>query len=526
MTRNVIGPASPAESARRYFALAALVFFFTGCGDRATEPPPPPPPPPEPPAGTPGLTIVAGAGVTDTVDAEPVQALVVEVRDAQGKIVSGASVRFQSRPPSDPTRQSEGAVFVCALTATTCAGSQFVADTTDVSGRAQALIRLGTVPGKAIVLVTVPERGLADSATFTVTVGAPARIIVSPQDTTIDISSSVTIQAVAADRHGNARSEVPTLSTGAGNAVTVDAASNVATGVDMGTQAVYARLGGVTDSAVMRVRPTGRLLLWAPTLALVRLMDINGKAQLTVVGNVGSDYGAFPRFGPNRRGITLHSAMSSYAGPSRDAIVVDTTGTPRRDISGFSNIIAVRQTDDGNVMVVGRRTGDPGWYAVFRVTADNAITLLKTLDGFSDVYGGVDITYDGKRVAYIDGNALAVLDVSTGALTILDNAGRGPRWSVQGDRLVYLSPSNCQNGVDNNNGVATVINADGSGRRVLGNFCFSPGLGWSPDGKYIIGRDRDGLALRIVRVSDGMDVFMRYRDADTFFIDYYQPDWR
>src|SRR5205823_14908554 len=135
-----------------------------------------------------------------------------------------------------------------------------------------------------------------------------------------------------------------------------------------------------------------------------RLMDMNGKNQQTVVANVGSDFGAFPRFGPNRQGITLHSAASSYAGPSSDAIVVDTTGTPRRDISGFSSIIAVRQTDDGNVMVVGRRTGDPGWYAVFRITADNTITLLKTLDGFSDIYGSVDITYDGKRVAYIDGN--------------------------------------------------------------------------------------------------------------------------
>jgi hypothetical protein len=514
-------------SARRYFALAALVIFFTGCGDRATEPPPPPPPPPEPPAGTPGLTIVAGAGVTDTVDAEPVQALVVEVRDTRGKIASGAVVRFQSRPPSDPTRQSEGAVFVCALTAVTCFGSPFVADTTDLAGRASAVIRLGTVPGKAVVLVTVPDLGLADSATFTVTVGAAARIIVSPQDTTIDIGSTVTVQAVAADRRGNARSEAPALSTASGSAVTVDAASNVVTGRDMGTQAVYARLGQVTDSAVMRVRPTGRLLVWSPALAIVRLMDINGKNQQTVVANVGSDYGAFPRFGPSRQGLTLHSAASSYAGPSRDAIVIDTTGSPRRDISGFNSIIAVRQTDDGNVMVVGRRTGDPGWYAVFRITADNTITLLKTLDGFSDIYGSVDITYDGKRVAYIDGNALAVLDVSTGALTILDGAARGPRWSVQGDRLVYLtSPSSCPDNLNTLDGLPTVINTDGSGRRVLGNFCFSSGLGWSPDGKYIVGRAGGGYALGIVRLSDGMDVFMRYRDPDTFFIDYCQPDWR
>ncbi len=102
----------------------------------------------------------------------------------------------------------------------------------------------------------------------------------------------------------------------------------------------------------------------------------------------------------------------------------------------------------------------------------------------------------------------------------------GPRWSVEGDRLAYLSPSDCQNGVDNNNGVATVINVDGSGRRVLGNFCFSPGVSWSPDGKYVIGRASEGLALRIVRVADGMDVYMRYRDPDNFFADYYQPDWR
>jgi hypothetical protein len=209
-------------------------------------------------------------------------------------------------------------------------------------------------------------------------------------------------------------------------------------------------------------------------------------------------------------------------GPSTDAIVLDTTGTPRRDIMGFSSIIAVRQTDDGNVTVVGRLSGDPGWYGVFRVTADNTITLLRTLAGFSDIYGSVDITYDGNRVAYIDGNGLAVLDVSTVALTNLVSAARSPRWSVQGDRLAYLVPATCPGELD---GLAFVINPDGTGGKPLTDSCFSPGLAWSPDGQYVIGRAGEGLAFRIVRVSDGMPVFFRFVSGGQF-IDYYQPDWR
>lgn len=254
----------------------------------------------------------------------------------------------------------------------------------------------------------------------------------------------------------------------------------------------------------------------------MRLVNINGKDEQTLITSVGSDFGVFPRFSRTRQGITLHSAtQQSSFGPSRDAIVLDTTGTPRRDIIGFSSIIAVRQTDDGNVMVVGRRSGDPGWYGVFRVTADNTITLLRTLEGFSDIYGSVDITYDGNRVAYIDGNGLAILDVSTGALTKLAIAARSPRWSVQGDRLAYLVPATCLGELD---GLAYVINADGSGGKALTGSCFSPGLGWSPDGKYVIGR-AGFLALRIVRASDGMAVIFTFVSGGQF-IDYYQPDWR
>jgi hypothetical protein len=482
-----------------------LVAVAASCGDGGTAPA----------TGKAHIEIVAGSGVTDSVDAQPVPPLTVEIRDGRGRVVSDAVVRFQASLPYSPG--TEASVFACALTAATCE-SQLVTDTTDHAGRAQVGIRLGSVPGKAAVMVTVPALGLQDSATFTVTPGAPYSISIFPRDTILDIGASFTISGHAVDRYGNARPELATFYTVAGNVVSLEPASSVVTARDLGSQHVYASLGKLADSATVRVAPTGRLVVWSPSLARVRLIDINGKNARTLIGNVGSDFGVFPRFDPTRQHFTLHSAAPSSAGPSSDAIVFDTTGT-RRDVIGFSSIIAVRQINDGNLMVVGRRSVDPNGYYAFRVTADNTITLLRTLDGLSGTYGGADITYDGNRVAYIAGGALNVMDITTGAVTNLATTASSPRWSVQGDRLAYLFPSTCPNDLD---GVVTVINADGSARSVLTNSCMSPGLAWSPDGKYVIGRSSEAdVGLRIVRVSDGMSVLTHLDGSD-----YYQPDWR
>lgn len=175
-------------SVRRYLALVALVTLLTSCGDGATAPR----------NGVPGLKVVVGSGVTDTVLTQPAQALIAEVRDTRGEVVPGVIVRFQSRPPSDTARQFyEAAIFVCQLTASSCFNSQFVADTTDRSGRVKALVRLGSVAGKAVVLVTVPELGVQDSAIFTVTPGAPVKLNLSTRDTTLDIAGAATLRGCA-----------------------------------------------------------------------------------------------------------------------------------------------------------------------------------------------------------------------------------------------------------------------------------------------------------------------------------------
>ena len=500
---------------RHHVALVSVVILGAACGDGGTGPS----------SGPPGVRIVAGAGATDTVLTQPAQALIAEVRDTRGKVVPGVIVRFQSRPPSDTARQFyEAAIFVCQLTASSCFNSQFVADTTDRSGRVKALVRLGSVAGKAVVLVTVPELGVQDSATFTVTPGAPVKLNLSTRDTTLDIAGAATLRGHAADQFGNTRSEVAAFSAGPGGAVTVDAATSTVTGRDLGTQWVYAHVGGLTDSAIVRVVPAGRLVVWSASQSLVRLVDTDGKAERTIFTNAASDIGVFPTFDPTRQRITLHTGAPN-TGVATDAIVLDTTGTPRRDISGFSNIVAVRETDDGNVMVVGRRTTDPQGTYLFRVTADNTITLLTMLNLSNGSYGGADITHDGSRVAHLNGSVLSVLDVSTGITTQLDDGARSPRWSVQGDRLVYLRAW-CTSGFD---GIPIVVNADGSGSRILSNFCFSPGLAWSPDGSYIVGRNSNyeyaEIGLRIMRVSDGASVVAHFFSGG-LPMDYYQPDWR
>jgi hypothetical protein len=54
---------------------------------------------------------------------------------------------------------------------------------------------------------------------------------------------------------------------------------------------------------------------------------------------------------------------------------------------------------------------------------------------------------------------------------------------------------------------------------VLTTEAYSPGLAWSPDGQWLLGRQTAGR-LALVRVSDGLTIPLR------FTIDLFQPSWR
>jgi Tol biopolymer transport system component len=257
---------------------------------------------------------------------------------------------------------------------------------------------------------------------------------------------------------------------------------------------------------------------------VVRLVDINGANERTILSAVSSNFGVLPRFDPTRRRVTLHTASPQGGGTPDDLIVIDTTGTQRRDVGpaiGFSAIMATRLLPDGTVLVVGRRDLDLSHpdFSVWRVAADNTITFLAYIPDLGLSFGGADISHTGTRVAYAANAAtfppeLYVLDIASGATTLIDANGNSPRWSAQDDRLSYLA-----------SGVAMVANADGTGRRSLGSGTFSEGLAWSPNGTYIVGHASEANALRVLRVADGAEVMAYFRSA-TAVRDYGQPDWR
>ena len=152
------------------FVVLASVLLACGGGGDGGNPLVPP---------TAGIRAVAGANVTDTVLALQNQALIVEVRNNDGKLAQGVVVRFEAQSPADTSRRYEPAVFVCSLSTPSCGntyGTQFTTDTTHSQGRAKALIRLGQVAGRAVVLLFVPELGLVDSVAFTVTPGSVGRV--------------------------------------------------------------------------------------------------------------------------------------------------------------------------------------------------------------------------------------------------------------------------------------------------------------------------------------------------------------
>lgn len=509
-------PVRSAFPALRIAAPLALVLAYTACGGDG---------PTQPGSQFTGVRATLGANATDTVLALQPQALIVEVRGTDGRAAKGVTVRFEAQPSADTTRRNEAAINVCQLTSSTCT-SPFVSDTTDDQGHAKAMVRMGTVAGKAVIRLLVPELGMVDSVTFTVTPGAAARVRALTADTALDIGATAALRGRVTDRFNNTRADVPTMSLGTGTAATLDAATGTVTGKDMGTQWLYARFGSFVDSTIVRVVPAGRLVVWSSLLRQVRLVNTNGSAVVTLASNVSSDNGAFPRFDAARQRVTLHAGTASYGGPSTNIVVADTGPIARRDIAGtttgFTAIISTRQLADGTLLVVGQQSGTA--FSLWRVGTDGSVALAAGLPAIQGTYGGADIARDGSKVVYytsgVTGSSLRLLDVGSGTTTDLPVMGSSPRLSPSADRVAYLRSSYSYDGAP------AVVNVDGTNATPVNSLNMSPGLSWSSDGAYLLGRASDYSGLRLIRMSDGATVSLRFRASAGGVEDYYQPDWR
>jgi hypothetical protein len=434
------------------------------------------------PNGT-GIRIVAGAPVTDTVLARPLQALVAEARLA-GQPLVGVVVRFEAMPSPDTSRRFEQAVSVAKITQNTL--GWVVSDTTNSAGRASSLVQLGTIAGVARVVVSIPELGLADTAAFTVEPGNAARIFFTPRDTALLAGSSYNVSAWVTDRHGNKRSDPVTFTRGS-NTASVDAAGHVTVGSTVGRGAATMTAGSVTDSARFVLLPAEPIALFyndfgAGSIATARL-DGSALKLLTAATQP-----AFPNMSPT-------GDLIAYQQQENDGsviYVVDGAGARRRLVD--ARLVWPQQSahfsGDGQfIYFSGKAPGDGP--AVWRVRVDGT-SLTKIVNILSNSSGGqIGVAPDGSRIAYSEYTGVTVMELATSAKTYLNGYGSFLEFSPDSKRLAYLSSS------------IIVANANGTSPKQVTDALatFDAGLTWLPGGSWLLVRANFGPM--IINISTG-----------------------
>jgi subtilisin family serine protease len=220
------------------FSVAALALALA-CSDDGTEPRVQRPVPA-------ALAEIAGNGQRGTVGSPLAQPLVVEVRDREGRGVSGVEVAWQ----------------------VTAGGGSVSATRTpsDSRGRAQVQWTLGTRAGENAV--TAQVTGVSWTVTFIATgdPDRPAKVVLTPDTLRFEaIGDTIAVQASINDRYGNAVASPRVVWTVADTGVArVDTAGRVVSRA-AGETVLTARADTATGSAPLTVIPVPRSLQIQPS---------------------------------------------------------------------------------------------------------------------------------------------------------------------------------------------------------------------------------------------------------------------
>jgi hypothetical protein len=468
---------------RRHFLLIAAIFVVTSCGDSSG-----------PSAGRPGLTLVSGFNLTDTIGARPVAALVVEVRDAQGAIVpQGTIVRFT--PVPTPYFQSEMMVEGLASLSFT----NFATGETDAAGRTGVLVQMGPVAGTARIAVSVPTLGVEDTARYTVRPGQPSAILLTPVDTAMYVGSSYTIRGGVVDRWNNVRTDAVVYSATPGVSVT---SSGVVTASTIGRYTLTGTAGGASAIIHLSVIPQGTLAALVNQSDGLHIVTVNldGSGFHDVVRVTDGGIGPRPRWIPGTSTIIY----TDYFGGLQQLRTVDANGK----VSEFFPTPLATMTHQAepspsaNAPVLYFSAYDSRCsdyvYCLFRSGIDG--TNPELLGNF--IAPGQETRHpaaspDGSKVAFaISAGQIQVFDYTTRTVSAWSVAGMYPSWSPDGTQIAYSQ----QYG-----GPLHVINADGTNQRLLNGsrvYSQSPPA-WSPDSKWIIAQNIDYGTLDIIDVATG-----------------------
>jgi hypothetical protein len=234
-------------------ALLALVILIpsVSCGGDSTAP--------LVPAALKGM---GGHGQVGAAGATLPNPLVAQVSTAQGEPVPGVPVTWSVTSGGGSLSPTTG--------------------TTDADGQARATWTLGTVagPNKAVARVD----GMADLAySATAEPGPAVSVVITPSDTTLAPSTTVTFTGAAADQYGNAIAQPGFAWSSSNEAVATIDGGGVATAHGGGTTTISAATGSIQAAAGLSV--TTAPLAMETELVMLRA-TVDGSAELAATAGV------------------------------------------------------------------------------------------------------------------------------------------------------------------------------------------------------------------------------------------------
>ncbi|MBW3572174.1 MAG: hypothetical protein KY467_13825 [Gemmatimonadetes bacterium] len=454
-------------------ATAALL-LAASCGDGGTAPPVS--------SGPAVLHIVSGGATADTIQGV-VAPLVVEVRDANGRPIPGVAVEFTARVVP-------GTSIPALYIRTNGAYSGVAVAVTDVIGRATLNVAMGAYAGPSYLVFGVRSLGLLDSARYEVRPGAPARLAVTPRDTTVAVGASFTMPVSAFDRQGN-----PTVSSGTtlvARTAAVTTSGLTVTAQSFGRTVVVAEAGGMRDSLMLAVVPRGTLAAQEGIGVMLLASDGTGARRLL-------QSGSWPRWMPD--GNTLLVSSGTLMRVSR----ADGAATPVIPGSTGQSDFHPHPSRDGQWIYFDRAVAGGG-SRLWRVRSDG--TGAEVIPGFDGIYGSYPSPSPaGTRLAFGQGS-VTIGEVGTGQVTALTE-GESAEWSPTGEWIAYLRGAGVR-----------VVRPDGTGARTVGGtFAYSDGIDWSPDGEWLVARSGARNRLELIHVATNLVI------AVPNSANLYQPSW-
>jgi hypothetical protein len=458
-----------------------------------------------PAAVSPGLRVISGAGVVDTVGAFLPRALVVELRTQGGGSSGGIHVEFTA-----PTAVVNGVHHPTLLFAAagTNAFQPIVQVPTDGSGRAAVRVAMGSAAGAATATIASATQGFSTTASFSVNPGAPAHLAIAPLDSAVYVDATYSLRTNLTDRFGNPLPVAAASYTVQG--ATVSATDGTVRGISVGRSSVTVSAAGVTRTANVSVVPRGTLL--AAGSDGIYTFGLDGSGFRRVLAHPGA---RSPRWFPDGQSFVYSVGLSNaYVGTLAGATARLVPGSPlQAELWGHPS-------RDGTWVYFGGYSGGAFRGYPHRVRRDG--TDLQLVPGFTPdniTQGHPSPAPDGNRLVYFreEGDSrsvfLRVLDMTTGAVQVSGISGHSPTWS-HGDSIAYTYPHG------SSTGPIRLMAANGSGIRQVTAGEFEFGLDWSPDDQWIVGRNAASGRIEVVVVATGARIPLPFTSSLR------DPTWR